>query len=58
MIPVRTAREIDEMMLANQISAEALKLGGEAVKPGVTTAQIDKIIYDYIISQEIGRAHV
>lgn len=39
------------MMLANQISAEALKLGGEAVKPGVTTAQIDKIIYDYIISQ-------
>ncbi|NLS85719.1 MAG: type I methionyl aminopeptidase [Ruminococcaceae bacterium] len=51
MIPVRTAREIDEMMLANQISAEALKLGGEAVKPGVTTAQIDKIIYDYIISQ-------
>ena len=51
MIPVRTAREIQEMMLANQISAEALKLGGEAVKPGVTTAQIDKIIYDYIISQ-------
>jgi methionyl aminopeptidase len=51
LIPVRTAREIDEMMLANQISAEALKLGGEAVKPGVTTAQIDKIIYDYIISQ-------
>lgn len=39
------------MRLANQISAEALRLGGEAVKPGVTTAQIDKIIYDYIISQ-------
>ena len=39
------------MKPACQISAEALRLGGEAVKPGVTTAQIDKIIYDYIVSQ-------
>ena len=39
------------MRLACQISAEALRLAGEAVKPGVTTAQIDKIVYDYIVSQ-------
>ena len=39
------------MRLACQISAEVLKLAGEAVKPGVTTAQIDKVIYNYIVSQ-------
>ena len=30
------------------ISAGALKLAGEAVEPGVTTAEIDKIAFDYI----------
>lgn len=39
------------MRLACQIAAEALQLAGEAVKPGVTTAQIDKLVYDYIIGQ-------
>ena len=39
------------MRLACQISAEVLKLAGDAVKPGVTTAQIDKIIYNYIVQQ-------
>lgn len=38
------------MREAGRISARALELGGKAVKPGVTTAQIDKIIHDYIIS--------
>lgn len=51
MIQVRTAKEIEAMRLACQISAEALQLAGEAVKPGVTTAQIDKLIYDYIVGQ-------
>ena len=51
MILVKKAKEVEAMKPACQISAEALRLGGEAVKPGVTTAQIDKIIYDYIVSQ-------
>lgn len=51
MIPVKTAKELEAMRLACQISAEALRLAGEAVKPGVTTAQIDKTVYDYICSQ-------
>ncbi len=33
------------------ISARALQLGGEAVEPGVTTAEIDRIIRKYIESQ-------
>ena len=31
------------------ISAAALKAGGEAIEPGITTAEIDKIIYDFIV---------
>ena len=51
MISVKTGKEIEHMAHACRISAEALRLAGEAVKPGVTTAHIDKIIYDYIVSQ-------
>ena len=51
MIVLKTRHEIEMMREAGRISAAALKAAGEAVEPGVTTAQIDKIAYDYIISQ-------
>lgn len=50
-IVLKTRREIEIMREAGRISAQALKLAGEAVQPGITTAEIDKIAYDYIISQ-------
>ena len=37
MIVLKTAKEIELMKEACRISAEALKVAGEAVKPGVTT---------------------
>ncbi len=51
MIVLRTAKEIDIMRKACQISAEALQIAGEAVKPGVTTYEIDQIAYRYIKKQ-------
>lgn len=51
MIVLKTRREIELMREAGRISAAALKLAGEAVQPGMTTRQIDKIAHDYIISQ-------
>ena len=51
MIVLRTAREIEIMRKACQISAEALQIAGEAVKPGVTTYEIDQIAYRYIKKQ-------
>ena len=51
MISVKTPKEIALMRQAGRISARALALGGEAVRPGVTTAHINKVIHDYIISQ-------
>ncbi|MGN0538836.1 MAG: type I methionyl aminopeptidase [Candidatus Fimenecus sp.] len=51
MIVLRTAKEIDAMRKACIISAEALQIAGEAVKPGITTYEIDQIAYRYIKKQ-------
>ena len=51
MIVLKTARELELIHKACIISAEALQVAGEAVKPGVTTWEIDKIAYDYIKKQ-------
>ena len=37
------------MRKAGQITGEAILLAAEHIKPGVTTAQLDKIIHDYIL---------
>lgn len=39
------------MRRACEISAEALRRGGEAIEAGITTAEIDKIIFDFIKGQ-------
>ena len=51
MIVLRTAKEIDAMRKACIISAEALQIAGEAIKPGITTYEIDQIAYRYIKKQ-------
>jgi methionyl aminopeptidase len=51
MIVFKTTRELELMTEACQLSARALKIAGEAVRPGISTWEIDKIAYDYIISQ-------
>ena len=51
MVILKTANAIKKMREAGRLSALALKVGGEAVRPGVTTAEIDKAIHDFIVSQ-------
>lgn len=48
MIVLKSSRELELMKEACIISAQALQVAGEAVKPGVTTYEIDKIAYDFI----------
>jgi methionyl aminopeptidase len=50
MISIKSSRDLALMREACVISARALKLGGEAVQPGVTTGEIDRIIRQYIES--------
>ncbi|HCC34319.1 MAG TPA: type I methionyl aminopeptidase [Ruminococcaceae bacterium] len=52
MIIIKTQREIELMKKAGRISATALKLAGEAVRPGVSTHEIDRIAHEYILSQK------
>lgn len=51
MVTIKTARELSKMKDACRISAEALRVAGEAVKPGVTTYEIDTIVRNYIEKQ-------
>ena len=51
MIVLKASREIEIMREAGRISAMALRLVGENVKPGISTYELDKIAYDYIKSQ-------
>ncbi|MBR4761171.1 MAG: type I methionyl aminopeptidase [Clostridia bacterium] len=51
MVVLKTGRELKVMLEACRISAGALKAAGEAVEPGVTTAELDMIAEKYILSQ-------
>lgn len=48
MIILKTSREISIMREACKISANALKLAGEMVAPGVSTGKIDREVRSYI----------
>ena len=51
MIVLKSSREIELMRHAGQIAGEALALGGELVKPGVTTKHINDMMERYIRSK-------
>ena len=51
MIPVKIPREIEAMRRACRITAEARALAGRLVQPGVTTAEINKKVHEFILSQ-------
>ena len=51
MIVLKTSRELAIMREAGRISARALKLAGEAVEPGVSTWEIDRVVRHYIEEQ-------
>lgn len=50
MIHVKTDKEIELMKVACKITGDTLKLLEEKIKPGMTTRELDKIAYDYIVS--------
>ena len=51
MIAIKNERQLEAMRKACKITAAARALAGEMVKPGVSTKQIDRAVYDYIVSQ-------
>lgn len=51
MVVLKSSRELDIMKEACLISAEALMVAGEAVRPGVSTKEIDRLAYELIIKR-------
>lgn len=50
MIILKTSRELAALRKAGKISQAALKLAGEAVEPGISTWEIDRLVRRYIES--------
>ena len=51
MITIKSAKEIEKMRESGKITKEALELIEKHIKPGVTTAELDKIAFDFIKSK-------
>ncbi len=51
MIAIKNGQELAAMRQACKITAAARALAGEMVRPGVTTGEIDKAVYDFIVAQ-------
>lgn len=51
MISTKSERELDLMRIAGRIAFDAQELLKEAIKPGISTLQLDKLAHDYILSQ-------
>lgn len=50
-IKVKTPEEIEEMKAAGGLSAQALRVAGASIKPGVSTLEIDRAVEEFIRSK-------
>ena len=53
MIKIKTEQEIALMRKACEITRDTLLMLEQHIKPGVTTKQLDKLAYDFIIKNNI-----
>lgn len=48
-VTIKTPSEIEKMRVAGRLAAEVLDMIGEHVRPGVTTAELDRLCHDFIV---------
>jgi methionyl aminopeptidase len=51
-VTIKSPEEQDKMRAAGRMAAEVLDMIGEYVVPGVTTDELDRICYDYIVNTQ------
>lgn len=51
MITLKTHHQLEAMREAGRVSAQALQVAGRAVEPGITTAEIDRLVEEFIRKQ-------
>ncbi|MGH3656421.1 MAG: type I methionyl aminopeptidase [Micromonosporaceae bacterium] len=49
---VKTPEIIERMRVAGKLAAQAVALAGEAVKPGVTTDEIDAVVHEFLCDHD------
>ena len=47
-VTIKTPAEQDKMRVAGRLAADVLDMIGESVRPGVTTAELDRICHEHI----------
>lgn len=52
MISIKSKREIELLKIAGEITGSTHKYLEPFIKPGITTKELDKLAYDYIISRD------
>ena len=50
MICIKSTKEIEKLRKAGEITAGALQAAGEALRPGMTTHELDKVVERYFLS--------
>jgi methionyl aminopeptidase len=48
-VPIKSPQEIECMRVAGRLAAEVLQVVAPHVKPGVTTAELDRVCHDHIV---------
>lgn len=51
MIHLKTKEEIEKLRVSNELVSRTLALVGQHIREGVTTAELDRVAEDYIVSQ-------
>ncbi len=51
MITIKSKSEIEKMRIAGKITGDALRVIEKHIRPGISTAELDKIAYDFIKKQ-------
>ena len=46
---IKNLQELNGMRKAGSLAAEVLEMIGDFIKPGISTGELDKICYDYIV---------
>lgn len=49
-VTIKTPQEIEKMRTAGRLAAEVLQMIQPYIKPGVTTAELDRVCHDYIVN--------
>ncbi len=49
-VSIKTPEEIEKMRVAGRLAAEVLQIVAPHVKPGVSTAELDRICFDHIVN--------